>query len=285
MESFHRSVSPDSMAALRKRALQAVIDEELHVQAGERLGLTASDAEVDRGIVRARRASKSRAEFDRAFPKAGTSMAELRREVRRALTIRKAYDHEVAAVCQVGTDEAQQFYIANRERFVVPEQLHLFAITIGVEPSASGQQWGDASARAAEVWRQLRAGASFEEMARRHSTDPSRDTGGDMGLFHRGTLNDEFEAAARGLKPGDISDVIQTLYGYHVIRVSEIRPPQQRSWADMSAEIRKDLTTKRCAEMTDAWTARLRARARIEFADAAGAPNTLASSPRAGQVP
>jgi parvulin-like peptidyl-prolyl isomerase len=285
MESFHRNVGADSVAALRQRALKTVIDEELQYQGGVRLGLTASDAEVDEGLARARRGSKSPEAFDQALRQSRVPMADVRREIRRALTITKAYDHEVTSRCQVGAAEAERFYADSRERFVVPEQLHVYAITIGVDPSGSSRQWADASARANDVLRQLRSGASFDELARTYSTDPSRDKGGDMGLFHRGTLNDEFEKVARGMKPGDVSDVVQTLYGYHIIRVAEIRPPEQRSYADMGEEIKKDLTSKRCADTAGAWTARLRAGATIELADAAGSPRPSPAPPRAGKAP
>ena len=285
MESFHRNVGPDSLAALRQRALQNVIDEELHYQDGVRLGLTASDAEVDEGLARARRGSQSPDAFDQALRQARVPMAVLRQEIRRALTIKKAYDHEVTSRCQVDAAEAERFYADNRDRFVVPEQLHVYAITIGVDPSSSARQWADASARANDVLRQLRSGTPFDEMARTYSTDPSRDKGGDMGMFHRGTLNDEFEKAARGMKPGDVSDVVQTLYGYHIIRVAEIRPPERRSYADMGPEIRKDLTSKRCTDTADAWTARLRAGATIVLADAAGTSRPAPAPPRAGKAP
>jgi len=285
MESFHRNVSPDSLAALRQRALQNVVDEELHYQEGVRLGLTASDAEVDVGVARARRGSKRPEAFDQALRQARVSMADFRQEVRRALTIRKAHDREVTSRCQVSADEAARFYADNPGRFVVPEQLHVYAITIGVDPSSSARQWADASARANDVLRQIRSGASFDEMARRYSTDPSREKGGDMGMFHRGTLSDEFEKVTRGMKPGDVSDVIQTLYGYHIVRMTEIRPPEQRSYADTGTELRKDLTAKRCAEMEDAWTARLRAGATIVLTDGVGIPRSSAAPPRAGRTP
>ena len=285
MESFHRHVNPASLAALRKRALQGVIDEELQYQEGVQLGLTASDAEVVEDVARARRNSKSPEAFDQALRQARVSMADFRRHVRRALTITKAHDREVTSRCQVSADEAERFYADNPERFVVPEQLHVYAITIGVDPSSSSRQWADASARANDVLRQLRSGASFDELARTYSTDPSREKGGDMGLFHRGTLTEEFEKVTRGMKPGDVSDVVQTLYGYHIIRVAEIRPPERRSHADVGQELRKDLTTKRCAEMADAWTARLRSGATIVLADAAGTSRPSPAPPQAGKAP
>jgi peptidyl-prolyl cis-trans isomerase D len=149
----------------------------------------------------------------------------------------------------------------------MPEQLHVYAITIGVDPSSVPQQWTTAKARADDVLRQLKDGASFEEMARQYSTDASSRIGGDMGLIHRGSLSDEFEAALADLKPGHVSEVVQTLYGYHIARVAAIRPAQQKSFAEVAAQVEKDLTATRCADMNEAWTTRLRAGASIVLAD------------------
>ena len=152
---------------------------------------------------------------------------------------------------------------------MVPEQLHVYAITFGVDPGAPAAAWSDAKAKAGQVLGQIRSGAPFEEMARRHSTDKTRESGGDMGFVHRGSLTDEFEQALRDMKPGGVSPVIQTLYGFHIVRVASIRPPQQKALTEVAAGIRKDLTKQRCAETEAAWTARLRASAAIVLTDAA----------------
>ena len=72
-------------------------------------------------------------------------------------------------------------------------------------------------------------------MARTHSTDKTRESGGDMGFVHRGSLTDEFEQALRDLKPGGVSPVIQTLYGFHIVRVASIRPPEQKALPEVAA--------------------------------------------------
>jgi len=101
-----------------------------------------------------------------------------------------------------------------------------------------------------------------------------------MGLVHRGSLADEFEAALAELKPGGLSPVIQTLYGYHIVRVAAIQPPAQKALREVAAAIQKDLTNKRCAETETAWTARLRASATIVLTDGANG-----GGPRGGAVP
>jgi peptidyl-prolyl cis-trans isomerase C len=263
LESFHRTVDPRRMAELRANALKDLVDQELEYQEGVRLGVRVGRSEVETAVARAKNGFPNPQAFEERLKASGATVADLRREIERSITIQKTFDRVVTAKCQVGDDEASRFFAGNPGRFVVPEQLHVYAITIGVDPSATSQAWAGARTRAESVRRQIQDGAPFEEMARTHSTDASKATGGDMGFVHRGSLNDEFEQALRGLPTGRVSEVVKTLYGYHLVRVTEVRPPQRKTFADVAAEIRKDLTAKRCAESKDAWLARLRAAASI----------------------
>ena len=279
-ESFHRNVSTATVERLRGKALDGLIDEELRYQDGVRAGLRASSAEVDGGMKAVMARYASRGAFDEARRATGVSIEDLRREIGRALVIRKATDRAVTSRCQVSADEAAKYYAGNPGRYVVPEQLHVYAITFGVDPGAPARAWEAAKAKAEQVLGLIRNGAPFEEMARAHSTDKTRESGGDMGFVHRGSLADEFETALRDVTPGGVSPVIQTLYGYHIVRVASIRPPVQKTLREVEAAIRKDLTTQRCAEAETAWTARLRASAAIVLADGASG-----GGPRGGAVP
>jgi len=283
LESFHRTVNPQKLREFRDKALARLIDEELQYQAGVRLGVTVADADVAAGLALAKRRYTSAQAFDAALRRAGVSIEEVRREIRRSLIITKTHDRLVTSQCQVSRDEARRFFTANPDRFVMPEQLRIQAITIGVEPSSSAKQWSDARARAEDVLRQVKAGAPFRDLARKYSTDPSRESGGDMGLVHRGSLNDDFERATHDLKAGQVSGVVQTLFGFHIVRVADVQPPQKKTFAEVGEGIRKDLTKMRCDGMSEAWTAKLRARATIVVASPTPAVEPQAAGARDGR--
>jgi parvulin-like peptidyl-prolyl isomerase len=265
-ESFHRSVSAERKAELRQKALQSLIDEELEYQDGVAHQVRITSSEVDAGVAKAARRFSSREAFHEALRRAGATMADARREVRRTLTIQKAQQRAVTMKCQVGRTEAQRFFTEHPDRFVVPEQVRVLAITLGVDPSGGRQQWDEARTRAEDVLRQVKAGGVFEDLARKYSTDSSRASGGDMGLVHRGSLREEFEQATRDLKPGQVSGIVQTIYGYHIVKLGETRPPARRTFAEAGAELRKNLTATRCTDLQSTWLASLRATARIEMA-------------------
>jgi len=267
MESFHRNVSPEKMTALRQKALGQLVDDELEYQDGVRLGIGVTPTELNAGVRDAARRYGGLQGFETALRQTGATLAAARREIRRSITIRKTVSRVVTEKCQVSQGEASSFFTANPDRFVEPEQLHVFAITIGVDPSSTASQWAAAKTRAEDVRQQLTAGASFDELARKYSTDPSKASGGDMGFVHRGSLSDKFEQIASALAPGRTSDVVETLYGYHIVRVTETRAPQKRTFAEIGASLQRDLIATRCAETRDAWLTRLRSAATIVLSE------------------
>ncbi|MEQ1897701.1 MAG: peptidylprolyl isomerase [Vicinamibacterales bacterium] len=267
MESFHRNVDPEKLKVLRQRALQTIIDDELAHQEAVRQGVTVPESALLAAWKQSAVRYGGEKGFDAALRAAGASRALARAEMRRSIAIKTIIDREITAKCRVGQDQAATFFKANPDRFVEPEQLHLYAITVGVDPSSAPAKWAAARKLAEQALRDLEAGASFGDTALKYSTDPSKARGGDMGFMHRGSLSDQFERAVKDVPAGRFSPVIETLYGYHVILVSETRPPQKKSFADVRANLEKDLTTTRCAEMQQAWVNRLRARAVVVIAE------------------
>jgi parvulin-like peptidyl-prolyl isomerase len=266
MSSYHRNVSPEKQAELRREALDSLIDEELRYQEAVRLRVPVAPQEVERALDRARKAYKGGPQaFERARLASGATMPQLRSGIKRGLMIKKLYDRAVAPSCVVTANDAQTFYTSNRQRFVQPEQLRPFLITIGVSPSASKKEWDEAREKAKDLAGQLAAGASFEALARQHSSDPSKTKGGDLGFVHRGRLIDEFETALKAMSVGQVSGIIQSIYGFHLIRLADIRPAAQKSFAEVKTQLVRDLAETRCSDATARWTRRLRAAAKIQI--------------------
>lgn len=266
LESFHQNVSADTVAELRKQALVQIVDEELQYQDTITHGVVVKEAAVEAALSEAMARYPSRKAFTDALARAGATLADMRREVRRRLVIQKGYERQVAARCVVSRAEAEQFFAEHPERFLEPERLHIHAITFGVDPSSGAAGWTAARTKADGVRTLLLNGAPFDQLARKYSTDPATAAkGGDMGLVHRGSLSQDFEKVAASLPRGEPSAIVETIYGYHIIRVTEVLPPRARSFADVGVRLQKDLTEERCASAKTAWTERLRAAATIAY--------------------
>jgi len=267
LSSYHENVKPEKLDELRTKALDSLIDEELRYQEAVRLKMRVPPADVEQALVRARKAYRTPEEFERARHEAGATMPQLRASILRALLIRKTYEQVVGSKCAVTENDAATYYRENTARFVLPEQVRMSIITIGVERSASPREWERARHEAEELAHRIAAGASFEALAREHSSDPSKTKGGDLGFVHRGQLIDEFERALTPLRPGQVSPVVQTIYGFHLLRLVEVRSATQKTFAEMKSTIVRDLTETRCNEAGAEWSKRLRKAASIEIVD------------------
>jgi peptidyl-prolyl cis-trans isomerase C len=180
----------------------------------------------------------------------------------------------VASRCLTTETDAARYYRENTGRFVLPEQVRPTLITIGVDPAAPRPDWERARQKANDVAQRIATGASFESQAREYSSDASRLKDGDLGFVHRGQLTAEFERALEALSPGQVSPVIETIYGFHLLRLVETRAPVQKTFDEVKATLMRDLTDTRCGQVNAEWSKRLREAARIEI----GGPRAPGSS-------
>ena len=267
LTAYHQNVKPEKLNELRAKALDGLIDEELRYQEAVRLKVRVTDAEVEQALGRAKKAYRDEAEFERARRASGATMPQIRASILRALMAQRVYDESVGARCRVSDADAAVFYKENTARFLLPEQMRVSLITIGVEPSAPQQEWERARQKARDLSNTIAAGAAFDAVARQHSSDESRARGGDLGFVHRGQLIDEFERALKDVKPGHVTPVVQTIFGFHLLRLAEVRPASQKAFDDVKATIVRDLTETRCARASEGWSKGLRAHATIVVGD------------------
>jgi peptidyl-prolyl cis-trans isomerase C len=159
-----------------------------------------------------------------------------------------AFLAKAVAAAQPPSEEALEalargVYAADDGGFATPEERRVRHILIGHKTE-------NARARADEVLEKLRNGADFAALAKEYSEDPgSREKGGDLGSFGRGRMVKPFEDAAFGLaSPGDIAGPVETQFGFHVLRLEEIRPPGRKPYEEFSAEIKRGIRSKISAD-------------------------------------
>jgi peptidyl-prolyl cis-trans isomerase D len=163
----------------------------------------------------------------------------------------------LARSIQTSEADLKAFYEQNRQKLAGQEERRASHILINAPKTASATDREAAKARAADLLAQARkAPDSFAALARKHSQDPgSAERGGDLDYFGRGAMVKPFEDAVFGLSKGQVSDLVETEFGYHIIRLTDIRAPKQRSFDDMkdelAAELRKQMLPKKFAEAAE----------------------------------
>jgi peptidyl-prolyl cis-trans isomerase C len=129
---------------------------------------------------------------------------------------------EVAQKITVPEDELKSYYESHKEEFKTPEMARASHILIKVNPSASAEEKKAAKEKAEVILKKIRNGEDFAKLASEFSDDPgSKIKGGDIGFFSRGRMVKPFEDAAFSLKPGEVSGIVETQFGFHIIKLEE----------------------------------------------------------------
>lgn len=160
---------------------------------------------------------------------------------------------------EVSAEDARAYYEQNKSRFTTAEQRRASHILVRADADASAEARRAAREKAESIERQLKEGADFAALARSESEDPgSAESGGDLGFFTRDMMVQPFADAAFSLEPGATSGVVETEFGYHLIRVTDVRPATQRPFEavrpEIENEIRTQLAATRYAEAADTFS-------------------------------
>ena len=137
----------------------------------------------------------------------------------------------------VTEEEISDYYELNQERFKDPEQVKARHILFKVAPNASESEEAEAKEGALAILKRARAGEDFSELAKKHSQDLSASNGGDLGYFQRGKMAKPFEDLAFGLKPGELGGPVRTKFGWHIIKVDDVKEASIKTLADVRDEI------------------------------------------------
>jgi len=142
---------------------------------------------------------------------------------------------------EISEDTIRERYENNKEQYVVPEQRHARHILFEVKETDDVQVRAEKKKKAEEVLKLAREGRDFAELAKEYSEGPSGPTGGDLSFFARGAMVAPFDEAVFQLKPGELSGVVETSFGYHIIKLEDVREGKSRSFDEVREEIADEI--------------------------------------------
>jgi peptidyl-prolyl cis-trans isomerase D len=173
----------------------------------------------------------------------------------------------------VTDQEITQYYQAHQKDYQVPDEVKVRHILIQVPPNADAKTDAAAKQKAEDVLKQLKAGGNFAELAKKYSDDPgSKDQDGELGMIQRGVTVPAFENVAFSLRPGQLSDVVKTQFGYHIIQVEAKDTAHLKPLEEVKTQILATLTREKEAQQQAAYAQQLASEAaRSSLASTAGA--------------
>ena len=211
---------PDQKKKIEEAALNQMIAAELLFQAGKKLEVPDLEKKVDEKFNQGKSRFPSTEDFEKALKENGLTVQDLKDIIRRDIIISAYIEKQISPKVVVTSEQAKKFYNENLDKFKRSETVKASHILVGVDPKATAEEKQKARQKADDLLKQVKGGADFAEVAKKESTCPSGKNGGDLGEFGRGQMVKPFEDAAFGLKPGEMSGVVETQFGYHLIKVT-----------------------------------------------------------------
>ena len=260
-----KQLPPDMLKKATEAALNQLTAAELLYQDGIKLGVKDLDKQVTERITQSKYQYPSQAEFDKALKSVDMTQKDLEEAARKDIVINNLIVQRFADKADVAEAEVRKYYEENKlKQFTQGERLKVSHILIGVAKDASIDTKRQAMEKALAVLKRVKGGEPFADVAKKESTAPTKDQGGSIGIIGKGQTMPPFEKAAFALKPGEISNVVETALGYHVIKVEQKLPPATERYEDVKNQIAGNIKREKIRQLLGAYVEQLRGKAKIE---------------------
>jgi peptidyl-prolyl cis-trans isomerase C len=259
------SVPPEKRDEIYRGVLDDLVAYRLLKQEVAARQMTASDAEVDARIGAFKQQMGSDANFRAALQAQQLTEAKLREDARTDILVNKLLEQEVTQKILVKPSDIATFYEKNPDRFQQAESVRAAHILVLVPQGADEKTRAAAKARAEAALKAAKAGQDFAQLARRYSNDASAQRGGDLGFIPKGQMVPAFEAAAFALEAGQVSDLVETQFGYHVIKALEKRPARVVPFVEAAVQIEQFLEQQQRQEKSKALVEQLKSMGKVQI--------------------
>lgn len=256
---------PDQYKRLQRRVLDQLIAQKLMWQEAKRQGFIAPPAEVVKALEQVRKRYPSEQAYLQKLEGNGFTEDTYREDLKRHISVRHWVEKTFAKGITVSDDEVHDYYVTNQARFVRPEEINVRHVLIKVDSGADGAVVAEARKKIEQVLAEAKQGADFSELAKKYSQGPSAPRGGELGFLPRGRLVKPFEDAAFTLKAGEISDIVRTRYGFHIIKIEARREKGVVPEKQAAPSIRNYLSSRKVQEAVQDRVGTLRKKGKVEI--------------------
>src|SRR5579872_841404 len=288
-EGEQQNATPQDISSKEKNVLRDLVDQQLLLQKGDDLGISAETDLVKRlDEIRKQMNLATMDDLAKAAQEQGVSYEDFKENLRENIITQKVIQQEVGSKINITPEEIQKYYKDHLSEMTQPEQVRLSEILISTQPKPTedpktaasitdAQRVAAAQAKADQVYADIQKGAKFDDIARANSDGPTAAQGGDLGYFKRGTLAKELEDVTFAMKPGEVSKPIRTKQGFVILKVTEHQqagvPPEK----EVEGKIQDAIYYSKLQPALRAYLTKLREDAYIDikpgYVDAGASPN------------
>jgi len=257
-------LSGEQLTMVQEQVLEDLINQELVYQEGVKGGVSADEEYVQSQLSQIKANFPDDAAYQSALQEQALTEELLLVDIRRVYIIQKYIDDHFNDLIRISEEETRKFYDENPQYFEEPEQVSAKHILIQTNPSSTEEEKTEALKKITALRQRIDSGEDFSTLAKEFSDCPSGENGGDLGYFQRGDMVGPFEDAAFILSVGELSDVVETEFGYHLITVTDKTAASFVDYESVSFQIEEFLYETKLKDMIFQLIDELRGKAEIE---------------------
>lgn len=254
----------DQLTEIRKNILENLINRELLHQEAQKKGVEPDPKAIEEQFKDLKNRFPDEAQFQAMLEQLGITTDSLKQQIAQRLMIQQVIEQEVGKDVTITDAEAREFYESNPEMFQQPEKVRASHILIKAKPDAKQSEKDAARKKLEGIQEKVKAGEDFGKLAKTHSEGPSGTKGGDLGFFGRGQMVKPFEDVAFALKTGEVSDIVETRFGYHLIKGTDKQKAGSVPYEEVEDRLKDYLKEQKVQKQVAAYIETLKADAKIE---------------------
>ena len=228
---------PNRYKEIRVNVLDVLVGQQLLWGAAQKDNVIAQDDEVKTAFDEYQAQFSNSEQFTLKLTESGFNEESFQENLKQQISVKKWLEEKVISTITVTETEIHEFYQQNESRFKHPEQVRTRHILTKVSPEVTELEMQRAMARMTAIKQELDSGADFETLAKQKSEDSSAIKGGDLGYFERGALVKSYEDVAFSLAPGETSDIFQSSFGLHIVKMIDRKPAVNQLEPDVKDRI------------------------------------------------
>jgi len=237
-EKFSVTYGEEEIKETERQIVNQLVDEKLVNQEADRLKIEITEKEVTLAIREVRdRAQLTEEQFEQALAEDGMTMESYQEQLRAEMKKMRLIDQEIKAKVHITKKEIDEYYKMHKDEYNAPPEVRLQQILLIIPPESPPGEVEKIRERAEQIHAAIKQGEDFNAMVKSYSQDSTAATGGDMGVFRQGELFAALDEAAFSLMVGEVSPVIQTPKGFHIIRVLDKKDRQKMTEEEQRDEI------------------------------------------------
>jgi foldase protein PrsA len=251
--------SPDGKQLLEnieKQTLNSLVDREILLQAAKKMDISVESSEIDDEIndIKAKNYNNDEKAFKEALKTNNLPMSKLKEGIEKDKLVKKVRDKIVEERIVISDKEKKEYFKTNKAEFTQAAKVKASHILVKDEKLAN------------DIYTQIKNGAKFEDLAKKHSIDTgSKVVGGDLGFFEKGKMVPEFEKAVWNLKVGELSPPVKSQFGYHIIKKTGEQPEKVTDYNVALKSIIAKIKEKRSQEVIDKFIKEEKEKSKVEI--------------------